>query len=89
MSAISWVQGFADHPGDRFRCTTIPRRLGWHRVEFVRTGTTTKGYLDYVLVFETNRPGRDTFGLVTVIQEVPWLLLDGFAIDDVRFEAFD
>lgn len=77
------------NPGDRFRCTKVPRRVGWHRVEFVRTGTTTKGYIDYVLVFETNRPGREVFGLITVIQEVPWLLLDGFAIDDVRFETFN
>ena len=71
------------------RCTIIPRRLGWHRVEFVRTGLTTTGYLNHVLVFETNRSDRDVFGLVTVWQERSDSLLDGFAIDDVRFEAFD
>jgi len=71
------------------RCTLIPRRKGWHRVEFVRSGLTTKGYLDHVLMFETNRSDRYGFTLITVIQEVPWALLDGFAIDDVRFEAYD
>jgi hypothetical protein len=74
-------------PGDGWQCSTVPRRLGWHRVEFVRTGTTTRGYIDYILVFETNRPGRDAFQAVSVLQEVPWLLLDGFQIDDVQFIA--
>ena len=69
------------------RCTIIPRRLGWHRVEFVRTGLTTKGYLNHVLIFETNRSDRDVFGLITVWQERSDSLLDGFAIDDVRFIA--
>ena len=75
--------------GEHRQCTNMPRRLGWHRVEFVRTGTTTKGYLDHVLMYETNHKDRDVFELITVIQEVPWALLDGFAVDDVRFEAFD
>jgi hypothetical protein len=71
------------------RCTTIPRRFGWHRIEFVRTGITTKGYLDHALVFETNRADRDVVGTIRVIQESAAQVLDGFAIDDVRFEAFD
>ncbi len=71
------------------RCTIMPRRAGWHRLEFVRTGLTTKGYFDHVLVFETNRSDRDVFGIFTVWQERSDSLLDGFAIDDVRFEAFD
>lgn len=71
------------------RCTTIPRRLGWHRVEFVRNGLTTKGYLDHALVFETNRSDRYDFRIIRVVQEDAAQLLDGFAIDDVRFEAFD
>ena len=75
------------NPGTQHHCTNIPRRVGWHRLEFVRTGTTTKGYLDHVLVFETNHPDRDVFGVIMVVQEVSYLLLDGFVIDDVRFIA--
>lgn len=77
------------NPGSRHHCTNIPRRLGWHRVEFLRTGTTTKGYLDHVLVFETNHPDRNAFEKITVVMGPSYALLDGFAIDDVRFEAFD
>ena len=69
------------------RCTIIPRRLGWHRLEFVRNGLTTQGYLDHVLAFETNRSDRDVLGLITVWQERSDSLLDGFAIDDVRVIA--
>jgi hypothetical protein len=69
------------------RCTIIPRRLGWHRLEFVRTGLTTRGYFDHILVFETNHGNRPVIERVTVIQEFPYSLLDGFAIDDVRFVA--
>jgi hypothetical protein len=71
------------------RCTLIPRRTGWHKVEFIRNGFTTKGYLDYVLVFETNAPGREVVDHFRVIQEDLPQLLNGFAIDDVRFEAME
>jgi hypothetical protein len=74
--------------GEHRQCTAVPRRLGWHKLEFVRTGRVSKGYLDHVLVFETNLADRDSFDVVTVIQEVPALTLSGFAIDDVRFEAY-
>jgi hypothetical protein len=70
------------------RCTIIPRRLGWHRIEFVRTATSTRGYLDYAVMFETNKPFRTVFQRFTVIQEVAGKELSGFAIDDVNFVAF-
>ncbi len=71
------------------RCTIIPRRLGWHRVEFVRTGTTSKGYFDHILLYETNHSDRAVIKTVTVMQEVAGRELSGFAIDDVRFVAFE
>ena len=69
------------------RCTIIPRRLGWHRLEFIRSGATMKGYFDHVLVYETNHSDRAVIGSITVWQERSDSLLDGFAIDDVRFVA--
>ena len=76
------LTGDGTHP-----CTNIERRLGWHRVEFVRDGISSKGYIDHILVFETNLPSRNAFSVLTLWQEIPWLLVDGFAIDDVRFVA--
>ncbi len=82
-----WVvltHGFGSH------CTSVPRRTGWQRVDFVRTGFGTRGYINHILVFETKRPDRPGFWRIALSQERPSpSLLDGFAIDDVRFEAFD
>ncbi len=70
-------------------CTRFQRRKGWHRMEFVRDGRSSRGYIDYVLVFETNLPDTNQFELFRVIQNAPSpaKMLDGFAIDDVRFVA--
>jgi len=72
-------------------CTRFQRREGWHRMEFVRNGRSSRGYIEHVLVFETNLPNTSKFELFRVIQNAPSpsKTLEGFAIDDVRFEAFE
>lgn len=81
---IALTHGFNDH------CTSVPRRTGWQRVDLIRTGSATRGFINHILVFETKHPGRAGFSKIAVNQEnAAPRLLDGFAIDDVRFEAFD
>jgi hypothetical protein len=73
--------------GSYYHCTNVRRRTGWHRVDLVRTGEITRGYMNHILVFETKHPDRFAFEYFMLVQETSWLLLDSFAIDDVRFVA--
>ncbi len=69
-------------------CTKIKRKLGWHKLEFVRDGRTSKGYIDRVLVFEANSPNSLRATQARLVHAPsPANVLDGFVIDDVRFIA--